>query len=46
MVSFKFKTERQTRFRFRRLSSISFTMAGPTTDYGYTSFGVPARRDM
>src|SRR5205823_1580650 len=22
-----------------RLSALSFTMAGPTTDYGYTSFG-------
>ena len=40
VVSFTFRTGTGKPLPLsRQLGSISFTMAGPTTDYGYTSFG-------
>ena len=39
MVSFTVKDGSGNPLALSKLGSISFTMAGPTTDYGYTSFG-------
>lgn len=39
VVSFTVKDGSGNPLLLTQLSSISFTMAGPTTDYGYTSFG-------
>lgn len=38
-VSFTVQDKNGTPVALSALGSISFTMAGPTTDYGYTSFG-------
>ncbi|HVO78444.1 MAG TPA: OmcA/MtrC family decaheme c-type cytochrome [Candidatus Bathyarchaeia archaeon] len=39
VVSFTVRDGAGKPLALSKLSSISFTMAGPTTDYGYTSFG-------
>ncbi len=39
VVSFTVQDNSGNPLPLSKLSSISFTMAGPTTDYGYTSFG-------
>lgn len=38
-VSFTVKDKEGNGVALNRLGALSFTMAGPTTDYGYTSFG-------
>jgi OmcA/MtrC family decaheme c-type cytochrome len=40
IVSFTVQDGKGNSLPLSKLSSISFTMAGPTTDYGYTSFGI------
>jgi len=39
VVSFTVQDQKGNAVALSALGSISFTMAGPTTDYGYTSFG-------
>jgi OmcA/MtrC family decaheme c-type cytochrome len=38
-VNFTLKDDKGTNIALSQVSTLQFTMAGPTTDYGYTSFG-------